>query len=389
MSDMGGKVAVVGLSSSKVYRRDDVPLGKLAVDACNSAIEDAGLKASDIDGVACAPNQPFDGSGNVEGIDLVNPGFIIHALGLDVGWTETVQGMVGNSLIEAINSVGAGSCNYALVFRALHNPKGRYGNTNPTGAGGAGQFTGPYGQYAPAMFAHLQQRYMDKYGATREQMATFVVNNRKNANIWEYGYWYQLQQGLTVEDYLESRMISAPICIHDCDIPVQGCGAFVVTTAERAKDLKHPPAYVLGTSCPRGTSRNLTLEDCMESGAHNAKHLWKNSGVGPKDVDVANVYDGFSIITPMWLECLGFCGEGEAFEFMQGGRIAIDGEFPLNTSSGNLGTGRLHGVPHLMDAAFQVMGRSGPRQVKNAEISIAAVGPVSGGSTMIFSKTPR
>ena len=384
MSSIGGKVAVVGLGHSKVYRRDDVPLGRLAVDACSNAIEDAGLKPSDIDGVACVPDQPFEGSGNVEGLDLVTPTFIIRALGLDVSWVETVRGLVGNSLIEAINSVGAGSCDYALVFRALHNPKGRYGATNPTGAGGPGQFSSPYGVYAPAQFAHLQQRYMDKYGATREQMATFVVNNRKNANIWEHGYWNQLQQELTLEDYLESRMISAPMCIHDCDIPVQGCGAFVITTAERARDLKHPPAYILGTSAPHpmGGIRRVTLEDNIAAGAQVGQHLWKSAGIGPEDADVVNVYDGFSIITPLWLEGMGFCREGEAFSY-----IATP-PLPLNTSSGNLGTGRMHGVPHFMDSAFQVMGRSGPRQVKDAEIAVAAVGPLPGGAAIVFSKAP-
>ena len=387
MSATGGKVAVVGIGHSKVYRRAEVPLGNLAIDACTKAIEDAGLKASDIDGVATTPLQPFDlGEPDNEGVNRVTPGFIVRALGLDVNWGELVTGMVGQSLILAINAVAAGACKYALVWRAMYNPVGRrYGHSSPSAMGGPAQFTGPYGLFGPATFAFLAQRYMDRYGATREQMAAFIVNNRRKALMWEHGYWYQNGgQELTVDDYMTARMISEPLCIHDCDIPVHACGAFVVTTAERARDLRHPPAYVLGTSSPYRveTSQVRRLEDYMEAGAQQARHLWENSGVGPKDVDVANIYDGFSIICPLWLESLGFCGEGEGFSYIGSPTI------PLNTSSGSLGSGRMHGASHIVDAVLQVMGRSGPRQVEDAHISMVVVMPAPG-EGLVFSRTPN
>ena len=113
------------------------------------------------------------------------------------------------------------------------------------------------------------------------------------------------------------------------------------------------------------------------------------AGLGPADVDVVNVYDGFSIFVPLWLETLGFCKEGEAFDFMTDDVIAIDGKLPLNTSGGNLGSGRMHGVPHFMDTVLQVMGRSGPRQVNNVEIALVTAGGQPGGTGgAIFSAEP-
>ncbi|MEE9285815.1 MAG: thiolase family protein [Dehalococcoidia bacterium] len=389
MSDSRGRVAVAGVGHSRVYRRADVPLGILAVEACKQAIEDAGLKARDIDGIVTANYQPFEmGEPDRDGINLVTPGFVVQAMGLEVNWGESVSaGSTGQCLIEAINAVAAGTCAYALVFRALYSPAGRrYGSISPSTAEGPGAFRGPYGLFAPGMFALYMQRYMDKYGASREQMAAFAVNNRLNALKWEHGYWRQHGAGpLTMEDYMTSRMISSPLCIHDCDLPVQGCGAFVVTTAQRAKDLRHPPAYVLATSAPVNPHPGIvySLEEFTEAGARLGRGLLTRAGIGPKDVDVANLYDGFSVLTPLWAEALGFCGEGEGFSFITSPSL------PLNTSSGNLGAGRMHGVPQIMDSVLQVMGRSGPRQVENAHIALAVVLALDAGKGIVFSKTPN
>lgn len=392
MAKTQAKAAVVGIGQSRLFRRAEVPLGVLAVEACQRAIEDAGLTSADIDGIAAVPRQPFEGAGSVDGLNFVTPGFVVRALNLDVSWGQLMDTMVGHSMVEAINAVAAGACQTALVYRALHNPEGRYGRTAPTGAAGSAQFSAPYGIYPPGVFALSWQRYNHKYGRKREEMAPFIVNNRKNALMWEFGYWAQYRpEALSVEDYLNSRMISDPVCIYDCDIPVQGCGAFVITTAERARSLRQPPAYVLGAVAPivrpAGTVAG-SLEGAQEAAGRLAGHLWANTGLSAEDMDVANLYDGFSFITPLWVEAMGFAKEGEAFDFMRPENIAIDGgKMPLNTSSGNLGTGRLHGVPHIMDGAMQVMGRSGPRQVTDAELSLVVVGPQGLASGMVFSKT--
>ncbi len=380
------EVAIVGIGWSKVYRRAEVPLGALALDACKEAIKDAGVKASDIDGVSCAPHQPFGGAGTVNGVDLVNPSLVIQALDLDVRWTERCEGMITHSLINTINMVRAGACNYALVFRALHNPSGRYSHINPKQIGGPGQYTAPYGiSGGMDQYASLMQGYMDKYGAQKEDVGRFVVNNRQMALKFPYGYWYQHRpEVLTLDDYMTSRTITGPMSLYDCDMPIQGAGAFVITTGERARDLKNPPAYVRGMATDAPEERGLftPLEDYMESGKKTIGRLWKDSGLTLSDVDVLNFYDGYSILTPLWAEVLGLCKEGEAFSWVASPTV------PLNTSSGNLGAGRLHGFPHLADGAYQVMGRSGPRQVKDAEFSLVTIAPCPG-QAVIFGKDPH
>jgi acetyl-CoA acetyltransferase len=389
---LSGRTAVVGVGHSKVYRHDDVSLGVLTLDACRKAIADAGLTAADIDGVVVDPMQPFEGAASVDGLTAVTPQFVAAHLGLDVVWMESVGGSISRTIIEGVNAVGSGSCKAVLAFRALHNPKGRYGQTSPTQAQGPQQYTSPYGVYPPAMYAQLWTRYMHEYGTTREQMAPFIVNNRKNALMWEHGYWYQHRaEPLTEADYLNGRMISWPIGLYDCDIPVQGCGAFVITSAERARDLPQPPAYVRGWALNiKGTSGDITnLDELRERATKFGDQLFAMAGVTPADVDVVNVYDGFSIFVPLWLETLGFCKEGEAFNLMRADLIAIDGKLPLNTSGGNLGAGRMHGVPHFMDTVLQVMGRSGPRQVKDVEIALVTAGGQPGGTGgAIFSAEP-
>ena len=379
------------MGHSKVYRRDDVPLGVLGVEAARLAIADAGLEAADIDGISIAPGQAFEGAGSVDGLHELSAGFLVEALGLDVCWVDDRQIMVTHSLVAALHAVAGGGCRHALVVRALHNPSGRYGSTDPAQVGGYAQFTAPYGFFNNAAFAFDYRRYMHKYGAKREQMGRFVVRNREQALLWEHGYWYQSNAGpLTLDDYMTSRMIAEPLCIHDCDLPVQAAGAFVVTSAERAVDLPHPPAYVVGTAIAAPTQRPIqaragtgreTLEDWLGSATDMARHLWANAGLGPDDADVINLYDGYSIMTPLWAEAAGFCKEGEAFDFIESPPL------PLNTSSGSLGSGRTHGIAQIMDGALQVMGRSGPRQIPGAEISVVLIAPPSVGVGLVFGRS--
>jgi acetyl-CoA acetyltransferase len=386
--------AVVGVGHSRVLRYDDVALGKLTLEACAAAIADAGLKVSDIDGVACAPLQPFDSeSASYEGRDVVTINFVIRGLGLDVRWGQDVPGLAGQSFIEAVRAIEAGACDYALVFRSLHSPKGSYGFTRKAGSRGRrGQFSVSYGVTPLSMFAPWWHEYRDTYGTgSREQMATFVVQERKNGLLYEHGYWRQHKPAeVTVEDYLSSPIVSTPMCLLDCDIPVQGCAAFVLTTADRAADLPGPAAYVAGVSAPplaaSGRVAELTYAREREGGSRVARELWRDSGLGPGDVSVANLYDGFSIITMLWLEALGFCGPGEAFDFIQGGRIALDGQLPLNPSGGSLGAGRMHGAAHLVDSIQQVQDRAGARQVPGAQLALTSIGPASIGACILFAR---
>lgn len=387
--------AVVGLGHSRVMRRAEVPLGLLAVEAVRAAADDAGIEVSAIDGVAATLGNALGiQPGMVDGREYISAEFLTGALGLRPRWGTNNTHMVGNAFADAVYAVEAGACQFAVVVRAMHNPAGKYGHTTRTEAVGSAQFAEPYGWFTPALFAHSWHRYQDKYGSgSREQMATFVVQARENGLLNPDSYWRQHRpERLTVDEYLGARMVSTPLSIYDCDLPVQGAAAFLLTTQERARDLGRPVAYVLGVASPQpahdANETLLLLDEEEEAARHVAALLWTDSGLSPADVDLANLYDGFSFVAFEWLEGMGLAPRGEGFEFVQDGRARRTGELPLNTGGGNLGAGRMHGVPHLMDSARQVMGRGGEAQVDGVHIALAAVGPPSLGAAFLFGSQP-
>jgi acetyl-CoA acetyltransferase len=400
--------AFAGFGQSRVFRGPDVPLGELAVEASLAAVKDVGLDISQVDGVVCTPDAPFSRGQSADGTAYVTTRYVVDALGIQPRWTADTPGTIGNSMLAAIHAVEAGECSYALLFRALHNPgSGAYGHTeeSKTGevelSGNEGittleQYRAPYGVYPPADAGALPwSRYQAKYGSgSREEMAVFVTQARKNGLAFEGSYWAQYKPvDLTVEDYLSARMVSRPVSIFDCDIPVQGAGAFIITTAERAADLQHPAAYVHGIAGESATRNSVTVDEALEEqwadNAEIGRRLWADSGWKPSDMDVADLYDGFSIMTMIWLEALGLCGEGEAFDFIQDGRIAPTGALPLNPSGGNLGGGRLHGINHLMDGMQQVARRAGNRQVEAADLAVIAVGMGWASGAVILGRHPH
>src|SRR4029453_19202834 len=185
----------------------------------------------------------------------------------------------------------------------------------------------------------------ERHGQSREKMATLAVTQRRHCHMNPHAYFHKVP--LTVQDYLDSRMVAYPFCLYDCDIPVQGAVAIVLTTADRARDLKPKPAYLAGYGERlrfEVAGRIGSLANYMEGGRSSAELTWARSGFAPKDVDVAQIYDGFSASVLSGLESYGFCKEGEALDFIQGGRIELDGELPLNTFGGSLSTGRIHGL---------------------------------------------
>jgi len=219
----------------------------------------------------------------------------------------------------------------------MHNPRGhQYGAVRGTTAEGEFEFTSPYGVGdALSRYAMPYSRYLAKYGASREQMATFVVTNRLNASRNPDAVFHE--KPITVEDYLASRMIVEPFSILDCDMPVDGAGAVVLTTEANSASARFRPAHLSGHATlgvARGIASNTILEDHEEGAARLAAALWSSTPARPADVASANLYDGFSYFTYLYLDALGFCARGEAPEFIQDGRIAVDGSLPLNTSGG-------------------------------------------------------
>ena len=378
-SAIRNKVAVVGVAYSDVQRHSDHTIGHLAVSACARALADAGLRSADIDGISTYPIPGGPPTGPiVDGVDVVSVEYVAQAMGLDnLSWSCSVaNGTIAAALVAAVHALAAGACNYAVVFRAMHNPQGAFGRVTQPRVAGDSQFTAPWGfGHNVIRFAMPYSRYMARYGATRQHLATYIVRNRANACENPDAVFFG--QPLTVDDYLAARMIAEPLSLLDCDMPVDGVGAVVLTTSERARDLRQRPAYVTGAATlglPPRRSLGLTLEDFMTAGRRLARALWANAGLSAKDITHAHLYDGFSYFPYLWLESFGFVREGEAYLALQDDMTSRTGALPLNTSGGALGMGRLHGTPQVIEAVLQIQRRAGTRQIANPDVALVEVG---------------
>jgi acetyl-CoA acetyltransferase len=379
MWEFRDKVSVAGVGYSKLSRRPVETLATLTSDAVKGALADAGLTLADLDGIATSPSMPRYGGlrGATEGIDVVTPWHLSELLHVteQINWTGSTNGMVTQSFIEAAMAIASGVCKHAVVYRALHVPEGRYINFDSRYAAGTDQFVAPYGfSMPPAWAAVIMRRYFELYGYSRADFARFIADNRANTCLNPNGYWRE--KPMVPEDYLNARMIADPMSILDCDIPVDGACALLLTSTERARDLRQPPALISGfaaSTYPHPTGTVMTLETLWEGCEQVARRLWETSGLGPKDLDNAHLYDGFSIFVPLWLEGLGVLKRGEGMAFLREGHGALRGKLPINTGGGALGEGRLHGMSHLAEAVLQVTDRAGARQVAGANRAVSTI----------------
>lgn len=383
-----GKAVITGAGKSQVGRR----LGRtgldLTLEAVLRAIAHAGLSVDDIDGIASYP-----------GPGVPDPGFsgatiteVRNSLGIRCRWyisaLETA-GQIGPAM-EACMAVALGLANHVVVFRSV------WESTAAEQAGGGRAsvlFSGgklpsflewfaPFGALSAANWLAMPtQRYMHDYGMTREQLGWIALNARRNAGLNPDAVY---REPLTMDDYLSARMISEPLCLYDCDIPCDGATAVVISRRDAARGLPRHPLTV--ESVGPGMFERATWDqrtDITTMAAHDsAVTLWQNTTLTPADVDMAQIYDGFSFLTVTWLEALGFCERGTAGTFIDGGeRIALDGSLPINTSGGQLSGGRLHGMGFLHEACVQMWGEGGDRQApKTPEVVAVGVGggPVAG-----------
>ena len=392
MTDFENRSIISGIGQSQIGRK----LGRsdldLTLEAAHRAIADAGLTVDDIDGLASYPGAMavpagFAGPGTPE---------VHDALRLKLNWHS--GGREGaaqiQAVINAVMAVGAGLAKHVLVYRTVSESTAQgAGGRGGIGLGGGGggaptmsgemQWTIPMRSYSAACWlAMCAQRHMYEFGTTQEQLAQIALNQRRNAARNPNAIFHE---ELTLDDYLSSRMITTPFHLYDCDVPCDGSTAVIVSAAEHAKNVDHPVARVeaMGTAI-RGRPSWDQWDDMTTMCARDAgAHLWTRTSLTPSDVDVAELYDGFSFLTMTWIEALGFCGKGESGPFIENGtRIALDGELPVNTHGGQLSAGRLHGFGHLHEAVLQLRGEAGERQVTKKQPEVAAVanggGPIGG-----------
>jgi acetyl-CoA acetyltransferase len=356
-----GKAAVVGMAESDL---GEVRPGLTSLDligqATLRALDDAGLEKRDVDGLFSASayyHMPTLSVGEYLGIrprysDATNVGgssFVSH-------------------LLHAAAAIVAGLCEVALIT---------YGSTQRSGGGRlvSGSELIPYEapykpRYPVSMYALAAFRHMHQYGTTREQLAEVAVAAREWAKLNPRAF---MRSDLTVEDVLDSRMVSSPLSVRDCCLVTDGGGAVILTGAERANDLRKMPVYLLGAGeahWHRNISQmpDLTVTAAAESGPR----AYEMAGVRPEDVDVAMLYDAFTINTVLFLEDLGFCTKGEGGAFVSEGRIAPDGELAVNTSGGGLSYNHpgMYGLLLVVEAVRQLRGECGERQVEGADVAL-------------------
>ncbi len=387
------KIAVAGIGYSPLSRRSETPLAALAVTAVDAALADAGLTRKELDGLVTSPGMPRYGGvkGTVEGIDVVTPWFLSELLGTHhhMAWTGSTNAMVTQGVMEGAMAIASGLCSHVVVYRALHVPPGSYVNFESSHAAGLDQFLAPYGFSGPPSWpAIVMRRYFELFGYSREDMARYIADNRANCQLNPNGYWRGKPIGEA--DYLQARMISDPMSILDCDIPVDGCAALVLTSAERARDLKNRPALLTGFAAgthPAPYGMPMTLEHIWTGCEQVAERLWQATGLGPQHIDNAQLYDGFSPFVWLWLEGMGFVQKGEGLTFLRDGHGSLTGQLPINTGGGALGEGRLHGMTQLIESVLQVTDRAGQRQVPGASRALATISNgLSKSTAFVFSR---
>ena len=369
----GRKVAIVGVGYSDVGRNTGLTERTHAAQAAVRALADAGLSAKDIDGATTWGGDAID---------------FAWMLGFDrLRWSLTCSTAPAfiTPAYHAAMAVAAGHADTVMAFRimmqqppaaALLAGGAMLGEPNMADA----QFRWPFGSFSPTQWAGLlMQRYMHETGATEEHFAEFAEVQRQ----WARMNPDALQTGpLSAEDYLALPYITKPLRLLDCDYPCDSGSAVIFTTEERARDLNQPVVLVDASALSAIHDMNFELLPDMvrTSPVHCGELLWSRTDLKPADVDTAQLYDGFSIITMHWLEGLGLVAPGEAADFVKDGHTRPGGKLPTNTDGGAINVGRRHGANFCIEAVHQLRGHAGARQVEGAEVSVwaNAVGVFSG-----------
>ncbi len=375
------RAAIVGVAESDLGRTPDKTVLQLQHQAASTALADAGLSFDDVDALFCAGGWAW--SPNM---------MLAEYLGITPRYTDSTN--IGGSSFEAhlghaVAGIEAGLFEVALIT---------YGSTQRSDRSRGGgftfklteQFEPPFGLPTPVgAYALAATRHMYEYGTTSEQLAEVAVATRKWAVMNEKA---MMRDPITIEDVLNSRWVSEPLHLLDCCLVTDGGGAVVVTTAERARNTRHMPIWVLGhgEAHTHNTIANMPDLATHQAAVASGRDAFAMASLTPADIDVAEIYDSFTITVVMTLEALGFCGRGEGGSFVSGQRTAPGGPFPMNTNGGGLSYCHpgMYGIFLLIEATRQLRGECGPRQVENACIALAhgTGGVLSSGATVILGR---
>jgi acetyl-CoA acetyltransferase len=385
---------ISGIGISRIGRRTGIPGVDLTMEAVRSAIADAGLAAADIDGIATLGDTP--------------PGEVNAALGIEAADCGSGFGTGGllSPVMSACRAVSERRARHVVIYRTIQMlggtvfAKQEEPDENAAAPALARMFETPEGEPKPAVGAMDDvkdlvaaqaysaanwlalncRRHMDLYGTTKEQLGWIALNGRRNAALNPRAVY---RDPMTMADYLGARLVSTPFGLLDCDVPIDGSVAVVVSHAEYARDCPHRAVAVEAIGGSDGAGGWFHRADYPKMAMSDATaQMWSRTELTPADLQVAQLYDGFTFLTMAWLEALGVCGDGEGGPFVEGGtRIARDGQLPLNTYGGQLSAGRMHGYWALHEGCLQLRGEAGDRQVsQRPEVGVVSVGggPVAG-----------
>jgi acetyl-CoA acetyltransferase len=376
------QVAIVGVAESDLGHTPDKTVLQLQAQAARAALADAGIGFDEVDALFTAGNWAW--APNL---------MLAEYLGIQPKYTDSTN--IGGSSFEAhlghaVAGIQAGLFEVALIT---------YGSTQRSDRGkGRGGYTFKLTeQYEPSFglptpvgaYALAAMRHMYEYGTTSEQLAEVAVATRKWATMNEKA---MMRDPITIEDVLKSRWVAEPLHLLDCCLVTDGGGAVVVTTAERARNTRKMPVWVLGhgEAHTHNTIANMPDLATHQAAVDSGRAAFAMAGLKPSDIDVAEIYDSFTITVVMTLEALGFCGRGEGGAFVSGQRTAPGGSFPMNTNGGGLSYCHpgMYGIFLLIEATRQLRGECGPRQVEGARIALAhgTGGVLSSGATVILGK---
>jgi acetyl-CoA acetyltransferase len=384
VADIVERGAIVsGIGISRIGRKTGIAGIDLTAESSASAIADAGLSPADIDGIATMGDTP--------------PSEAAARLGIEHRWTGAGMGRWGllSPVVNAFHAVATGQARHVLVYRTVNMMGGSVfpqpqGDDTPAASptspvderdrpmGDIPRLLAMHAYSAVNWLALHARRHMHLYGTTKEQLGWLAINSRRNAAANPLASY---REPITMDDYLAARIISDPFGLLDCDVPVDGSVAVVVSSADTAADCDHPVRVEACGGSPGLGGWDQRSDYPKMASTDAAAELWSRTDLTAGDVDLAELYDGFTFLTVAWLEALGFCGDGEGGPFIEGAtRIARDGQLPLNTYGGQLSAGRMHGYWVLHEACLQLRGEAGGRQVAKHDVAVVSNGggPIAG-----------
>jgi acetyl-CoA acetyltransferase len=390
------RCAIVGVGATEFSKDAGRSELRLAAEASTAALADAGLTGADVDGIVRCD------------MDNVSHTALAETLGVRNLTYWGVTGPGGSApcaqIAHAVGAVVSGQAEVVLCPRTLtwHSGGGlggvlRGGSRNG-GVGGHGtyeEFFVPYGLVLPvSTYAMIARRHMLDFGTTREHLGAIALTCRERANANPAAQMHDRK--LDMDTYLAGRPISTPLGLYDCCLVTDGACAVVVTSAERARDLRSDPVSIRavalgsGPGVQGGAFSSTLMRESFTTWPCRwiAEDLWRRAGLGPDDVDVAQVYDCFTITVLVQLEDYGFCTKGEGGPFAASGAIGLTGDVPVNTAGGNLSEGYIHGMNHVVEGVRQLRGQS-TSPVPGAEVCLVTSGPPPATSAMVLTKAAR